>query len=175
MLYSKSPWEACASAERGVQKISWPVLMFCSVSSGQARFGASTFCLGCVSRPTTLPTPFSLPLGYFSGPVLGTCPTQIETCQCGLCVFWHRLEQRISLMASIRAPGSPQTRRGLDRGWTVGSGCTVCTCLPLIGMSPWEHPEIQAIANQYSEKMNMIKVKTLSLWTISDCIIVLQY
>lgn len=69
------------------------------------------FCLGRVTRPTAPACPPPLLQRYFSGLVHGAVPTQIETCQCALCLHWHRLEWRFSPTASIRAPGSSQTDR----------------------------------------------------------------
>lgn len=39
--------------------------------------------------------------------------------------------------------------RQAGREETVSSGCYVCTCLALIGMSPWERPGSQAALRQY--------------------------
>lgn len=110
VFYSKSPWEARAFAAGVVRKISWLVLMFCCVSRGQAGLIPVLFVSGVLPDPQLcLPPP--LLQRYFSGLVRGAVPTQIETCQCALCLLWHRLEWRFSPTASIRAPGSSQTDR----------------------------------------------------------------
>lgn len=97
-----------------VQKISWLALMFCCVSWGRAGLIPVLFVWGVLPDPQ-LCLPPSMPQRYFSGLVHGAVPTQIETCQCALCLLWHRLEWRISPTASIRAPGSSQTDRQAGR------------------------------------------------------------
>ncbi len=65
VFYSKSPWEARAFAAGVVRKISWLVLMFCCVSWGQAGLIPRAFCLGRVTRPTTVPAPSFAPEIFF--------------------------------------------------------------------------------------------------------------
>lgn len=71
---------------RVVRKISWLVLMFCWVSGGQAGLIPMLFVSGVLPDPQLcLPPP--LLQRYFSGPVHGAVPTQIEICQCALCLL----------------------------------------------------------------------------------------
>lgn len=51
VFYSKSPWEARAFAVGVVRKISWLVLMFCSVSWGQAELIPVLFVSGVLPDP----------------------------------------------------------------------------------------------------------------------------
>lgn len=81
-----------------------------AISWGQAGLIPVLFVWGVLPDPQLcLPPP--LLQRHFSGLVHGAVPTQIETCQCALCLLWHRLEWRFSPTASIRAPGSTQTGR----------------------------------------------------------------
>lgn len=90
VFYSKSPWEARAFAAGVVRKISWPVLMFCRVSWGQA--GLIPCFLSRVCYPTH-GSAFPLLLLerfffiFFLERVCGAVPAQIEICQCPLLSF----------------------------------------------------------------------------------------
>lgn len=79
-----------------VQKISWLVLMFLPRLLGTRSDPPSpfAFCFSRVTRtqPCQPPSPLLQRFFFFlAGPVCGVVPTQIETCQCGLCLRWHRL------------------------------------------------------------------------------------
>lgn len=132
-----------------VQKISWLVLMFCRVAWGQAGLIPHAFCFRRVTRPQSCQPPSLLLQRFFcrtgawnsANPNrdLPVCPLSALTLDVVAFFSQHTGCWRL-------------TDRQAGRARTVSSGCSVCTCLALIGMSPWERPGSQAVARQYFEK-----------------------
>lgn len=101
-IISQRVYSVCTVNHRGkpgplvagvVQKISWLVLMFLPRLLGTSRTDPPlpplAFCFSRVTRtqPCQHPSPLLQRFFFLAGPVCGVVPTQIETCQCGLCLL----------------------------------------------------------------------------------------
>lgn len=135
-----------------VRKISWLVLMFLLRLLGTSRTDPPPCFLFQPCYPNTI-LPAPLP---FAPEIFFSCRTSVWTGanpnrDLPVCPL-SALTPAVVAFFSQRTGSRRLTGRQAGRVRNVSSGCSVCTCLPLIGTSPWERPGSRAVARQYVEK-----------------------
>lgn len=120
---------------RLVRIISCPFFSFATLPGDKQVLSLVLFVSGMLPNPQ-LCIPLLCCRGILLGRVRGAVPTQIETCQCTLCLLWHWLEWHFYREPAYGLPKAKDRQAG--RVETVRPGSCVCSCLVLIGVSPWE-------------------------------------
>lgn len=160
-IISQRVYSMCTVNHRGkpgplpagvVRKISWLVLMFLLRLLGTSGTDPPhAFCFSRVTRTQSCQHPSPLLQRFFF-----SCRTSVWTGanpnrDLPVCPL-SALTPAVVAFFSQRTGSRRLTGRQAGRVRNVSSGCSVCTCLPLIGTSPWKRPGSRAVARQYVEK-----------------------